>query len=156
MERSEGRTTDNYENVNMDMSDGSDNEMFACKEEYKAFKTQFSGKSKKEEEMNEYGGGAAEEPAKGGGQGLEYGGTGVEMSSGGSSEYGPAPSLPNAGFDRHARGQGSQMQPKYGGYGRPQFKQKSPSPTPAKIEKQPKLYRDEADKGREKRRSGSR
>ena len=47
MEKGKGKPPpvgDNYDNVNMEMSDESDNEMFACKDEYQAFKQHFDNK----------------------------------------------------------------------------------------------------------------
>jgi len=57
MDRKCGDT--NYEEVNMDMSDseGSDNEMFACKQEYNTFKEHFNSKANKSKTSSEYGGG---------------------------------------------------------------------------------------------------
>jgi len=56
MDRKCGDT--NYEEVNMDMSDseGSDNEMFACKQEYNSFKEHFNSKANKSKTSSEYGG----------------------------------------------------------------------------------------------------
>jgi len=56
MDRKCGDT--NYEEVNMDMSDseGSDNEMFACKQEYNTFKEHFNSKANKSKTSSEYGG----------------------------------------------------------------------------------------------------
>lgn len=71
MDRKCGDT--NYEEVNMDMSDsdGSDNEMFACKQEYNSFKQHFSNKTSKPNPSTEYGGGGEAKA----GQGVsEYGG----------------------------------------------------------------------------------
>lgn len=149
---------DNYENVNMDMSDGSDNEMFACKDEYKAFKNQFSSKPKPKEEINEYGGDSDETSSRQGIQflgqkeveaGSEYGGS---SEYGGGSEYGPVAAVAataSVGYKNPNTYPGYHQDRK----GRPGFGRKSPSPkpTPAKIEREPKLYKDE-----EKKRSRSR
>ena len=150
--------TDNYENVNMDVSDGSDNEMFACKDEYKAFKNQFSGKPKPKQEVNEYGGDSDDASSR---QGLEFSGqqkgslTGAGGGSeyGGASEYGPVATAPTAPV-------GYRNPNTYPGYhqerkGRPGFGLRSPSPkpTPAKIEREPKLYKDEEKKDEKRSRS---
>ena len=60
MEKKCGDT--NYEEVNMDMSDsdGSDNEMFSCKQEYKSFKQHFDEKTTKAKTSSEYGGDCGE------------------------------------------------------------------------------------------------
>ena len=70
---------DNYDNMDMEMSDNSDSEMAACRAEHKAIKHRFMADKKKN-----VGGGSE----YGGGGGDEYGGGGSEYGGGGGDEYG--------------------------------------------------------------------
>lgn len=140
----------NYEEVNMDMSDeeGSDNEMFSCKAEYKAFKNQFNpnkgDKRTKEQEgpgMGEYdgGGGNGSGPAiEYGGAKSEYGGGPKTAEYGGGSEYGPSG---NAGSVK-------QFPKNIPGGFVPGFRPAAPEvpsgPTPVKIDRDPKMYNDKS------------
>jgi hypothetical protein len=117
MEKGKGKPPagDNYDSVNMEMSDDdSDNEMFACKDEYKAFKQHFDNKSKgkqaaSRDEASEYGGGP--DPAVGGfSLGIEYG-SGLSI-GGGNPEYGGGSSKPLRGASSSEYGGGSS---EYGG-----------------------------------------
>jgi hypothetical protein len=169
MEKGKGKPPagDNYDSVNMEMSDDdSDNEMFACKDEYKAFKQHFDNKSKgkqaaSRDEASEYGGGP--DPAVGGfslgieyGSGPSIGGGNPEYGGGsakplrgvGSSEYGGGNvgDAATGGASHPMRGHQSSVggyQPRSGGGGHGHH-QPYPrrSPTPAKIEREPKLYKD--------------
>jgi len=116
MDRKCGDT--NYEEVNMDMSDseGSDNEMFACKQEYNSFKEHFNNKSTKTKPSSEYGGESVSEYGGGdesrvtvvgkkfghhrGGASHSGGGSSVHEHHGGSDGYG------NAGGAHGGRGGG--------------------------------------------------
>lgn len=108
MERKAG---DNYDEVNMDMSDSdsSDNEMFANKQEYDAFKQHFSSKPKNGAGAvascaGEYGGAPGEEQPD-----SEYGGGSDRISVVGSklgSASGPASQPPSAPDQRTSMGVG--------------------------------------------------
>eukprot|EP00088_Acartia_fossae_P052067 TRINITY_DN5864_c0_g1_i4.p1 TRINITY_DN5864_c0_g1~~TRINITY_DN5864_c0_g1_i4.p1 ORF type:complete len:487 (-),score=135.46 TRINITY_DN5864_c0_g1_i4:226-1686(-) len=154
---------DNYDNMDMEMSDNSDGEMFACKAEHKAMKDSLkkSGK-KKDGNCSEYGGGNE----YGGGEADEYGG------GGGSSEYGSGAGIDYGGgssaaqvHDRYTQPPPAIQRPGLPGLGgtnysiqheyqnsaeawkRPSSSQnedRSPSPTPAKIEKKAELYKDKS------------
>lgn len=169
-----GKADTNYESVNMDMSDESDNEMFSCKNEYKAFKQQFSSKPKKTEPVSEYGGDDIDEQRTAAGDSVNEYGSGpatirqsdqrcVEYGGGGGDEYGggvAANSLSSSASSNYARpavGRGggggaaigdSRIRPSFG-----QDPARPPSPTPPKIERKPQLYKDDTDKDKK---SGSR
>lgn len=163
---------DNYDNVNMEMSDESDNELFACKEEYQSFKQHFENKAKnKQSGFSEYGG----DPVVSQGPGLssiEYGsGPAKSFAAGGSSEYGSG--APPVGSTEYGGGSadygsravaagpsGGHMQGSHIGYGQynrnaggfhhnsyPRRSPTPPAPTPAKIEREPKLYKDNDKEG---------
>jgi hypothetical protein len=158
MEKGKGKPPvgDNYDSVNMEMSDESDNEMFACKEEYQAFKTHFDNKAKSQKnEFSEYGGGP--DTTHKAGLGIEYG-SGPDPVAG-SNEYGGG--APPVGHSEYGGGamttagpSGHEARVGQGGYGHPSRgyhhqsaypPRRSPSPpqpTPAKIEREPKLYKD--------------
>lgn len=154
-----GKTDTNYENVNMDMSDESDNEMFSCKEEYKSFKQQFVNKPKQKNTINEYGGEDGQEVN-------EYGsGGGVIKASIESSEYGSSSCeygrdnkkyVNNLSFSTLPSGSQYGSNAEYPGkekFGRGSGhscldRVKSVSPKPIKIERKAQLYKDESDKDR--------
>ena len=180
MEKGKGKPPpvgDNYDNVNMEMSDESDNEMFACKDEYQAFKQHFDNKAKgqKNEDFSEYGGG--EETARGPGLGIEYGSGAPTKLPVGSTEYGPPEQIAAAnseygggnseyggGAAAAAAGPSGPMRGAHlgyghhhhrgaaGGYHHNSYHRRSPTPpppTPAKIEREAKIYKDgEKDGGR--------
>jgi len=178
------KTDTNYENVNMDMSDESDNEMFACKNEYKAFKQQFSNKPKNLDPVNEYGGDDTKKDNDAGFN--EYGSgpvsrvtTAIEQSDAHSSEYGGGSGrIACSGEGRGSAYSGANFS-NYSGFenanatmsnalrGRENFghgkqlpfrhgQDRPPSPTPLKIEKKAQLYKDETDNKDKKSRSKSR
>jgi len=135
----ERRAGDNYEEVNMDMSDSesSDNEMFANKKEYEAFKQHFSSKASGNTAPStgptgEYGGPPEEDPSS------EYGGGSDRISvvsSKLSSEAGAVAQKP-VGRERSSMAAGEK-----------------------KVERKPMLYGDskkEKSPGRDRHRSRSR
>merc|ERR1740128_826153 len=87
--------------------------MFACKDEYKAFKKQLTKKTKGDEALNEYGGG--EETAAGSNHRLEFGGArpslanhgggGNEYGGGGASKYGGAGAIKHGGGSEYGGGE---------------------------------------------------
>jgi len=172
MDRKCGDT--NYEEVNMDMSDsdGSDNEMFACKQEYNSFKQHFNNKTSKAKPSSEYGGGGDNKAGQsvseyggddtrvavvsnkfghgaGGGGGNGHhgagagGGNGHHGGGGGSYGHHGGGSAPEGGYDRNKRG-GMREGQRGGG---------------SKVESQPVVYGGkqgrERTKSRERRRSRS-
>lgn len=174
MDRKCGDT--NYEEVNMDMSDsdGSDNEMFACKQEYNSFKQHFNNKTSRAKPSSEYGGGGDSKAGQGvseyggddnrvavvsnkfghsagGGNGHHAGGGGNAHHGGGvggSYEHHGGGSAPEGGYDRNKMAGG-----KRGGLGEGQ------RGSGAKVESQPVVYGEkqgkERTKSRERRRSRS-
>ena len=157
---------DNYDNMDMEMSDNSDGEMFACKAEHKAMKDSLKKAGKKKDgNCSEYGGGGNE---YGGGEADEYGGGSSEYGSGAGVDYGggsaaavankysqPPPAMQRPGLPGLG-GANYSIQHEYQGsaeaWKRPSSSQnedRSPSPTPAKIEKKAELYKDK-DKSKEK------
>ena len=136
----ERRAGDNYDEVNMDMSDSesSDNEMFANKLEYEAFKKHFSSKSS-----------SNTAPAASAGSTGEYGGAPEEP----SSEYG-------GGSDRISV-VGSKLSSAAGGVSQqPGAEQRTSMPLgQKKVERRPMLYGDtkkEKSPDRDRQRSRSR
>lgn len=86
--------------MDMSDSDGSDNEMFACKQEYNNFKQHFNAKSEKGKTTTEYGGGGGVKPAE---TVSEYGGDDNRVAAVGNKfGHGAAPEAVGRASDQGA------------------------------------------------------
>jgi len=152
----------------MDMSDseGSDNEMFACKQEYNSFKEHFNNKSNKSQSSSEYGGESVSEYGGGddsrvtvvgnkfghhrGGASHGGGGSSVHEHHGRAGGYGNAGAAP---ISDNARGGGGVKRPGQG-HGDKDGRHDD------RVEGKPVMYGDKQgqarSKSRERRRSGDR
>lgn len=159
MDRKCGDT--NYEEVNMDMSDseGSDNEMFACKQEYNTFKEHFNSKANRKSN-SEYGGRGEENGTKE--EVSEYGGGDESRVTVVGNKFGhhSAPVIGHhggGGHDQDRTGRGPVQGDEYGGRTdgkRPGHGHGDKSKREDRVESQPVIYGSK--QGRERTRSKDR